>query len=147
MPYLAFVCFCTILVFWFFRASKQTIEGVVILRTAIRRYQTCPACLTAIHSDLLQVGIRSVPRGKRMSCVCSVQVCLMAKCLKPALPFLEQEYSELLTDVSSTVVLTVGLRSTTSDVFFSIRVGSLTLATFCSSITMEGWCMPASTST
>jgi COP9 signalosome complex subunit 3 len=58
---------------------KQTIEGVVILRTAIRRYQTCPACLTAIHSDLLQV-------------------CLMAKCLKPALPFLEQEYSELLTD-------------------------------------------------
>ena len=82
-----------------------------------------------------------------MSCVCSVQVCLMAKCLKPALPFLEQEYSELLTDVSSTVVLTVGLRSTTSDVFFSIRVGSLTLATFCSSITMEGWCMPASTST
>ena len=33
----------------------------------------------------------------------------MAKCLKPALPFLEQEYSELLTDVS-TVVLTGSLR-------------------------------------
>ena len=29
-----------------------------------------------------------------------VQLCLMSKCLKPALPFLEQEYSELLTDVS-----------------------------------------------
>lgn len=71
----------------------------MILRTAIQRYQTSPTCLTAIHSDLLQVGF--VEKSEiDTDFVVLVQLCLMSKCLKPALPFLEQEYSELLTDVS-----------------------------------------------
>jgi COP9 signalosome complex subunit 3 len=75
------VCFCNL----FHQLTdmmcrrKQTIEGVGVLQTAILRYRTNEACLTPLHADLLQL-------------------CLMAKCLKPALPFLDQEYSDLLTE-------------------------------------------------
>lgn len=58
---------------------RQTMEGIPLLRTAIQRYHASPSCLTALHPDL-------------------VQLCLMAKCLKPALPFLDQEYTDLLTE-------------------------------------------------
>lgn len=59
--------------------KKRAIEGIEIVCIAVEAYSPSPTCLTAIHSDL-------------------IQLCLMAKCLKPALKFLERNYIDLLTE-------------------------------------------------
>ena len=59
--------------------QHKALEGICVVQTAIERYQSGPTCLTAIHCDL-------------------IQLCLVAKCLKPALRFLGIDYSELLTE-------------------------------------------------
>ncbi|XP_064402574.1 COP9 signalosome complex subunit 3-like isoform X2 [Halichondria panicea] len=59
--------------------KKQAREGIPILLLAIDKYSPSPTTLTAIHCDL-------------------IQLCLMAKNLKPALPYLEKEYTTLFTE-------------------------------------------------
>jgi COP9 signalosome complex subunit 3 len=61
--------------------SKEgsSLAGIGVLRTAIQRYRVSPSYLTSIHADLLQL-------------------CLEAKCLKAALPFLDEEIHELMTE-------------------------------------------------
>lgn len=59
--------------------KRQAMEGIPILLTAVTKYPPSPTSLTAIHCDL-------------------TQLCLMAKNLKPALPYLEREYIDLFTE-------------------------------------------------
>ena len=66
----------------------------------------------------------------------------MAKCLKPALPFLDQEYTELLTEVPHDTM--VDMLASTCDL---CRGDSLMLAMYCCSTTMEEWSMLVCTST
>lgn len=92
-------------------------EGIPILVTAIQRYSPSESTLTAIHSDLIQVSVGGysivqfvshsfILMCNKLFCLIfmqtclSLQLCLMAKNLKPALPYLGQEYTSLLTDVS-----------------------------------------------
>ncbi|XP_028409697.1 COP9 signalosome complex subunit 3-like [Dendronephthya gigantea] len=56
---------------------KQPLKGIKILATAITKLQASLLQLTSIHADLMQL-------------------CLVAKCFKPALPFLEVNLSEIL---------------------------------------------------
>ncbi|KAL8594125.1 COP9 signalosome complex subunit 3 [Nucella lapillus] len=55
---------------------KQAQRGIAILCQAIRKIQTHPSLLTSIHADLCQL-------------------CLLAKNLKPALPFLDVDVTEI----------------------------------------------------
>lgn len=80
----------------------QALQAVAIVRSAVERYAPTPNCLTAMHADLIQVGhILSIPQPKMLAIPTVPQLCLVAKCLKPALPFLEREYTQLLTEVRS----------------------------------------------
>ena len=79
-------------------------EGIPILLMAIDKYSPS-ATLTAIHCDLTQARLtvqctHVLPCVLKL-CVCtdSLQLCLMAKNLKPALPYLEREYTSLFTEV------------------------------------------------
>nr|XP_054763676.1 COP9 signalosome complex subunit 3-like [Lytechinus pictus] len=55
---------------------NQAIRGITILHSAISRIQIHPGQLTSIHADLCQL-------------------CLKAKCMKPALPVLDSDITEI----------------------------------------------------
>ncbi|XP_072168600.1 COP9 signalosome complex subunit 3-like [Diadema setosum] len=55
---------------------NQAIRGIAILRNAIPRIQIHPGQLTSLHADLCQL-------------------CLVAKCMKPALPILDTDITEI----------------------------------------------------
>ncbi|XP_046849535.1 COP9 signalosome complex subunit 3-like [Xenia sp. Carnegie-2017] len=57
--------------------KKQPLKGVQILITAIVKLQKSKSQLTPIHADLMQL-------------------CLLAKCFKPALPFLNENIVEIM---------------------------------------------------
>ncbi|KAK2192277.1 hypothetical protein NP493_35g03003 [Ridgeia piscesae] len=56
--------------------KKQAIRGIKILTKAISKIQLLPSQLTSIHADLCQL-------------------CLLSKCMKPALPFLQVDITEI----------------------------------------------------
>jgi len=56
--------------------SKQLFRGIVHLQTAITKVQANPLQLTSIHSDLCQL-------------------CLVAKCVKPAIQFLDVDFTDI----------------------------------------------------
>ncbi|XP_014243020.1 COP9 signalosome complex subunit 3 isoform X2 [Cimex lectularius] len=58
--------------------AKSPIRGIELLSTAIRKLQTHPSELTLIHADLCQL-------------------CLLAKCFKPALKVLNQDITSIST--------------------------------------------------
>jgi len=58
--------------------QQQAIRGITSIINAVRKCQRHPTDLTPIHTDL-------------------VQLCLSAKCFRPALPFLEAEVTEIST--------------------------------------------------
>ncbi|CAB3987471.1 COP9 signalosome complex subunit 3 [Paramuricea clavata] len=61
--------------------KKQPLKGIKILAMAITKLQTSPLQLTSVHADLMQL-------------------CLVAKCFKPALPFLEEDIAEIIKESS-----------------------------------------------
>lgn len=61
--------------------TKQAIRGIELLRRAIRKIQLFDSQLTSVHADLYQL-------------------CLLSKCMKPALEFLDTD----VTGISSEVV-------------------------------------------
>ncbi len=60
--------------------QRQSIRGIDLLTNAINKIQLSPSQLTSIHADICQL-------------------CLLAKCLKPALHFLDID----ITDISKEV--------------------------------------------
>lgn len=60
---------------------KQPIRGIEILKKAIRKIQLFDSQLTSIHADLCQL-------------------CLLSKCMKPALEFLETDVTSIGSEVS-----------------------------------------------
>ena len=56
--------------------SRQLFRGIVHLQTAITKVQAHPLQLTSVHSDL-------------------TQLCLIAKCPKPALPSLDTDFNDI----------------------------------------------------
>ncbi len=78
--------------------KREAIQGIPILAQAIDKYSPTPNTLTAIHCDLIQVHTLTALAVLVVVFVC-VQLCLMAKNLKPALVYLNKDYSTLLTDV------------------------------------------------
>lgn len=56
--------------------KKQALKGLVFLVKAIERIQVCPSQLTSIHADLCKL-------------------CLLSKCMKPALKFLDADVTEI----------------------------------------------------
>lgn len=60
---------------------KQPIRGIEILKKAIRKIQLFDSQLTSIHADLCQL-------------------CLLSKCLKPALDFLDTDVTGIGSEVS-----------------------------------------------
>ncbi|XP_019861392.1 PREDICTED: COP9 signalosome complex subunit 3-like [Amphimedon queenslandica] len=61
--------------------NRKAILGINSVRSVVQRYPPNEHTLTAVHSDL-------------------IQLCLAAKCLKPCLPYLARNYTELLTEKS-----------------------------------------------
>jgi COP9 signalosome complex subunit 3 len=61
--------------------SKKSIRGIETVKLAIQKLQPSPYCLTSMHADL-------------------AQLCLVSKCFKPALPFLDSDISEFVPEVS-----------------------------------------------
>lgn len=61
---------------------KSPIRGIDLLRQAIRKIQLSDSQLTSIHADLCQL-------------------CLLAKCFKPALEFLDIDISTISEEVCS----------------------------------------------
>lgn len=59
---------------------KAAIRGISLLKLAIRKIQTSEAQLTSIHADLCQL-------------------CLKAKCFKPALEFLDTDITTISEEV------------------------------------------------
>ncbi|PWA21378.1 hypothetical protein CCH79_00003493, partial [Gambusia affinis] len=87
---------------------KQPLRGVVILKQAIDKMQMNTNQLTSVHADLCQVSrpfsppvrsgpVRSGPVRLRRPHLPLVllQLCLLAKCFKPALPFLEVDMMDI----------------------------------------------------
>lgn len=62
---------------------RQAFRGIDLLMKAITKIQLHPAQLTSIHADLCQL-------------------CLLAKCVKPALTFLDID----ITEISKEVIIT-----------------------------------------
>lgn len=60
---------------------KSPIRGIDLLKRAIRKIQLADSQLTSVHADLCQL-------------------CLLAKCFKPALDFLDTDISTINYEVS-----------------------------------------------
>lgn len=62
-------------------AIKQPLKGIEILKKAIRKIQLFDSQLTSIHADLCQL-------------------CLLSKCMKPALEFLDTDVTGIGAEVN-----------------------------------------------
>lgn len=65
---------------------KQPIRGIEVLKKAIRKIQLFDSQLTSIHADICQL-------------------CLLSKCLKPALEFLDTDVTSIGTEVEKYIIL------------------------------------------
>ena len=70
----------------------------------------------------------------------------MAKNLKPALPFLDREYDDLLTEVRKSVLL-VSVYPLSLHCIFPLRINNLMLSMYFFSTITVAWCTPVSMTT
>ena len=63
----------------------KPMRGIETVKLAIQKLQPSSCYLTSVHADL-------------------AQLCLVSKCLKPALPFLDSDISEFVQEVCSLAV-------------------------------------------
>ncbi len=88
---------------------ENSLQGIPVVKTAVERFRKSTGHLTALHSDLIQVNTVNVsfPVNAHLFVVVFVvslfaynpQLCLVAKNVKPALPFLNQAVTALQDEV------------------------------------------------